>query len=129
MKIVCLDCGVHFPDEFKKALKCSFWKTRGGEKLSNKAKKIVWDWQFSFPYDDFGEKYGYMLNVGWGLIPYTGNSFTGSNPKYVSLSEAEKKELQKDWYKFVTRVSDKDKDKLLWQAFEKGSKKWSKKLT
>jgi hypothetical protein len=47
----------------------------------------------------------------------------------VSLSEAEKKELQKDWYKFVTRVSDKDKDKLLWQAFEKGSKKWSKKLT
>lgn len=103
MKFYCKSDGVHFPNEFKQTLKCTFWQDRGLGDISDKRKKQLWDWLCSFNFDEFAIKTGYGIDFEWNGRPYYGNDFEKVVPNYSKLSEEKKKDFQKQWFDFLNK--------------------------
>ena len=113
MKIFCPSCGVHFPDEFKKTLKCGFWEAKGLKDIDDRRKKQVWNWITSFDFDEFAIRTNYSLNVEWSGSKYIGNDFAMMVPEYEKLTEKQQKEFQKQWFKFLGKAKDLEGDILM----------------
>ncbi len=128
MKASCQSCGAHFPEEFKKTLNCLFWEQRGLQLLSEEDKKKVWDWFFGFPFDEFAERTKIALEVEIKGVPYYGNFFEKNLSFYDSLSDKERRELQKDWLKFISKLESQKQTAIIMGYFLGKSKKWLKYL-
>jgi hypothetical protein len=128
MKFQCSQCGIHFPEEFENTLKCTFWDEHGFPKAPVEAKKQVWDWLCSFPYDEFAIKYGVGLQLNWAGAPFIENQFQKGLPNYSKLTEKEQRQLQKDWFNFMKDTSDDGKALILMHYFTQTNKKWKKKM-
>lgn len=102
MKIVCRVCVVHFADEFEDTLKapCNFWGDIGLSNISNEDKKKFWDWSLTTIADEFFVKYNLRLNHQCFFdIPTDEEKVENSIPNYKTMSEEEKKQAQKEYFK------------------------------
>jgi len=125
MKFFCSDCGCHFPDEFEETLKCTFWERRGLANLDPKRKKEIWDFVNSFNTDKFAEETGISINIDLFGQRYTINEFERDVPNYKDWNDETRKEFQKDWFKFVGKLTNKEKDQILLSVFYRTNEKWN----
>lgn len=117
MKTFCVDCGVHFPNEFKNTLKCNFWKSKGLDQISTQRKKQIWDWANSFNFDEFAIKTGFALSVDWKGEKYGGDDFATVSSIYNKMNDKERQEFQKQWFIFLSKAKDLELS-ILMQYFE-----------
>lgn len=129
MKIFCNTCGAHFPEDFPKTVKskCNFWELHGGATLPKEYKKKVWDWLFSFNHDQFALESGFSLSTNFQINKFMGNDFEKIKG-YTQMTEEEQRTFQKDWFKFINKLDEKDKSNIFMTIFINSHKKWSKKL-
>jgi len=126
MKIACSDCGAHFPEEFDKTLNCKFWEQHGLQLLSPEDKKKIWDWIFSFSFDEFAERTKIALEFEFKGVPYCGNFFGNNLSFYKKLPDKERRNFQKDWFKFLSGIDSQFQTRVLMGYFVLKSKKWNK---
>lgn len=102
MKTFCKVCTIHFQDEFEETLKppCNYWGDNGMSNMPAYYKKKIWDWLFSLPADEIGEKCNIGISVTYNGVPIEpSDKFENTIPGYVDLTENEKKAFQKDFFK------------------------------
>lgn len=95
MKTRCPSCTFHFADKFSETLKpdCEFWVARGLSKLPKKYKKRLWQWMFSFDFDEMYLKTGYAISVGLSGEKRQGHKFADIK-EYRQMSEKQRREFQ-----------------------------------
>lgn len=117
MKVSCKTHGVHFGNEFEATLKCDFWKDRGLEKLKKDDKKQIWDWMFSFPFDEFATRTGKSLAIEWWGQDYSGNEFEAVFEDYKNLSDEERQDFQKKYNQWLYTLNQSMTGKILLNYF------------
>ncbi len=102
MKVFCKTCGIHFPEDFEDSLeeRCGFWNSQGLGELLDDDKAKLWEWMFSFDFDDLFTRTGIQLQSGFHR-EYEGQPWTKIFTGYPDLSEQEQRELQHHYYKIV----------------------------
>lgn len=99
MKILCVDCGCHFHNDFKESLQCSFWERRGLGKLPKKYKRIMWDWVFSLPVDMLGMRAKVAIHLSFYGTRYDGkNQWEKSVEGYGKMTDKERRAYQKLYF-------------------------------
>lgn len=120
MKIFCKTHGVHFPDEFDKSLKCSFWKEHGLKKLPKKYKKMIWDTQFSIDVDKIALETKISINIQiFGTeIKGSVNQFEENIEEYKSWDDDKRKNYQKMYFYILSILTEEQKQKLLMEKVD-----------
>ena len=108
MKVICKNCGCHFPEDFEETLKmpCNYWGDKGLANLPIKDKKKFWKWLFTAPFDEFLVKYN--ISIGMELNSY----FVTERVKFEDIVENWNELLEEDKKKFQREYFLKYKDQV-----------------
>lgn len=111
MKIPCIKHGCHFPEEFEEAWRCPFWKSFGLGRLPKVQKRKLWDWLFQLPCDEIYLQSGYMIGVqvSGRKSKTVENEWAENDPKYVKMSEKQKRAHQKRILKKLFRKQEHER--------------------
>lgn len=117
MKINCLACGCHFPQDFEDTFKppCNLWGDMGIANLPEDYKRRIWDWYFSIPVDEIAVKFNVGISIairGFVIEPET--LFENVIPGYNELPEEDRQRVQKDYFKKNNRIrQQQDKERRI----------------
>lgn len=111
MKILCTNCGCHFPEEFKETLepKCNFWGSVGAANLPVVWKEKIWNWSFDFNFDQLAGETGVQLFHSWGLAPYIKqDTFEHKIKGWSKMTDTERRKYEKEHFMEITRKNNED---------------------
>lgn len=125
MKILCPTCGCHFPEEFDETLKvtCNFWGQRGASNMPIEWKKKIWDWQFSFDFDELAGATGIQLISIWELKPVeVQNTFAAQVDGWDKMTDQERRAYEKKHFKehFQKQAEEAETTRRLVEAAKNG---------
>jgi len=100
LKIECPICGLHFQDEYKKSLKCGFWKAKGyPADFPRRYKYKLWKWFFSLPADEILSKFGLAINLRLDCKKDPSSSWTNMIKEYKDWDDEKRRRFQTDVYR------------------------------
>lgn len=112
MKFQCRVDTIHFGDEFEKTLQppCNFWGDMGAGNMPDDLKKKFWDWLFSMPTDEIGEKCQLGFSVMFQVTPISPyDKFVNKIDGYEFMTEQEQQDLQKQYFRMHNKGIDMEK--------------------
>jgi hypothetical protein len=118
MKILCKECGCHFPEEFEFTLKpeCHLWDTYGLSAVSVFDKKILWDHMFGLDCDYFANTYALDIRFFMDVQPYQdANKFEKQVLVWKDMDDAQRRDYERQYFKLkvahreLARLEDKKK--------------------
>lgn len=126
---MCKKCGCHFKEDFNRSLRCGFWKERNLQKLSKKNKEHVWNWFFSLESDRIAVEQKIALAVSFtgSKLENAVNEFEKNVEGYKDWSDNERKDFQKEYFKFMGTLTSESLQALIFKNFSAGYKKGKKK--
>ena len=89
---------------------------------------MLWDWVFSTPQDEIAEGARTIIQFDWFALPerYKGNEFAEGVPGYKKWPDKKRKQFQKEYFKFMRKLSDKERGFIFLKLFLGTHKKWTK---
>jgi hypothetical protein len=140
MKMHCRTCGCHFDDDFEETLKpeCGMWRERGfSDDMSEEHKRAIFDAFFSVPVDEIADATGVVTDIQIKAFPgmnYSGNQFEEMVPGYLYMTDRERRDFQKRYFKFYYNENPRDRmlrqlevmgelKELMQKAYEGANKK------